>query len=363
MNILWMIILFLLPLLGQSYVSVRTWQLLPALLPLRIVAVVLLWAAFLSFFVSMSGVAQRSSLSVATFFYEVGTSWVIILLYLFMLYGAMDLLRLAHVLPTPWVRQNWAGSCCVLAFMVGLFVYANLHYTHKERVALQLDSHGKVSKPMRLVLISDVHLGYHNRRAELSRWLQLIAQERPDAVLIAGDLIDGSIRPVEEERMAEAFRTLTVPVYCIPGNHDYLTGISADEHFCRQAGIVMLRDSVAQLGHNIVLVGRDDRTNRRRHSLREVMQGVNRSQYIIEMDHQPYHLEEAEQAGVDFEFAGHTHYGQVWPISWITRAVYEDAYGPLTKGRTQYWVSSGIGIWGGKFRIGTQSEYIVATIY
>lgn len=41
MNILWMIILFLLPLQGQSYVSVRTWQLLPALLPLRIVAVAL----------------------------------------------------------------------------------------------------------------------------------------------------------------------------------------------------------------------------------------------------------------------------------------------------------------------------------
>ena len=81
------------------------------------------------------------------------------------------------------------------------------------------------------------------------------------------------------------------------------------------------------------------------------------------MDHQPYHLEEAQQAGVDFEFAGHTHYGQVWPISWITRWVYEDAYGTLTKGQTQYYVSSGIGIWGGKFRIGTQSEYIVATIH
>jgi len=28
----------------------------------------------------------------------------------------------------------------------------------------------------------------------------------------------------------------------------------------------------------------------------------------------------------------------------------------------RYYVSSGIGIWGGKFRIGTQSEYVVATI-
>jgi hypothetical protein len=52
----------------------------------------------------------------------------------------------------------------------------------------------------------------------------------------------------------------------------------------------------------------------------------------------------------------------VWPISWITDAVYEDAFGPLQKSGTQYYVSSGIGIWGGKFRIGTRSEYIVGRL-
>jgi len=49
----------------------------------------------------------------------------------------------------------------------------------------------------------------------------------------------------------------------------------------------------------------------------------------------------------------------VWPISWITDAIYEKAFGPLQKGRTQYYMSSGLGIWGAKFRIGTQSEYIM----
>ena len=92
------------------------------------------------------------------------------------------------------------------------------------------------------------------------------------------------------------------------------------------------------------------------------MEGIDRSKYIIELDHQPYHLEEAEQCGVKFEFAGHTHHGQVWPLNWVTDAVYEDAFGPLTKGKTEYYVSSGLGIWGGKFRIGTQSEYLVVTI-
>jgi hypothetical protein len=52
----------------------------------------------------------------------------------------------------------------------------------------------------------------------------------------------------------------------------------------------------------------------------------------------------------------------VWPISWITDAIYECSWGSHQRGNTRYYVSSGIGIWGGKYRIGTQSEYVVATI-
>ena len=126
----------------------------------------------------------------------------------------------------------------------------------------------------------------------------------------------------------------------------------------------MLRDRSLFLNGigNVTIVGRDDRTNLRRKSLAEIMKGVDKSRFLLELDHQPYHLEEAEQNGIDFEFAGHTHHGQVWPLNWITDAIYEDAFGQLAKGKTRYYVSSGIGIWGGKFRIGTQSEYLVLNI-
>ena len=70
----------------------------------------------------------------------------------------------------------------------------------------------------------------------------------------------------------------------------------------------------------------------------------------------------AEEAGIDFQLSGHTHRGQVWPISWITDRIYECSHGELRRGNTHYYVSSGIGIWGGKFRIGTQSEYIVTQL-
>ena len=87
-----------------------------------------------------------------------------------------------------------------------------------------------------------------------------------------------------------------------------------------------------------------------------------RGNYTILLDHQPHNLTEAETAGIDFQFSGHTHHGQVWPISWITDMIYDNAYGYSQKGLTRYYVSSGMGIWGGKFRIGTQSEYLLLTL-
>lgn len=361
MRIFWTIIFLLLPLAGQYYVSLRVWQLLPAMLPLRIIVVAAMAVAFISIFLNFSGVDGHLPMGLATALYEVGTSWLIILLYMTMLFGLLDLGMVTHLIPRSFLKESVAGSLSVFVFLTALFTFAYAHYNHKERVEIALDTQGKVKKKVKLVMISDIHLGYHNRRSDLHRWLQQIMRDKPDAILIAGDLVDGSIRPVNEEQSAEEFRQLPVPVYAILGNHDYYTGTQADLAFCRQAGIEVLRDSVATFG-DIAIVGRDDRTNPYRKSLKDIMQDVDRSKYIIELDHQPYHLEEAQQNGVDFEFAGHTHYGQVWPISWITRAVYEDAFGPFQKGHTRYYVSSGLGIWGAKFRIGTQSEYIVATL-
>ena len=80
------------------------------------------------------------------------------------------------------------------------------------------------------------------------------------------------------------------------------------------------------------------------------------------LDHQPYQLEEAEQAGIDFQFSGHTHRGQVWPVSWLTDAIFEKSWGRHVRGKTQYYVSSGLGIWGAKIRIGTRSEYLVLQV-
>ena len=196
----------------------------------------------------------------------------------------------------------------------------------------------------------------------------MINAENPDLVLIAGDIIDGSMRPLKEERMAEEFHRLKAPIYACLGNHEYFSGSPEAQQFFRDAGIHLLIDEAAVIDSSIVIIGRDDRMNMRRKPIKELVSqnplfGKGQGEaFSIVLDHQPYNLDRAEAASIDFQLSGHTHRGQVWPISWITDHIYECSWGSHQRGNTRYYVSSGIGIWGGKFRIGTQSEYVVADI-
>ena len=360
-----------LPVLAQAYVMWRTWQLLPLPVWAKLLVVVLMTIAFGLFFLSVMPQLDTLPMPVATVVYHIGTSWVIIVLYLLMLWLVLDLLRLCHLIPTHLLRASWTGTTAIACVVIFVFTYGYFHYLNKIRAreelttdkpltAMPTDAEGHV-RPLRIVMTSDWHLGYHNRRHELARWVDLINAEQPDVVLIAGDIIDRSLRPLEEEQMAEEFHRLQAPVYACLGNHEYISGANGSLSFYKEAGIHLLRDEVAEIGP-LMIIGRDDRSNHRRAALSELLPSSPTDRYIIVLDHQPYHLEEAEQAGADFELAGHTHHGQIWPASWLTDALYECAFGPHRRGRTRYYVSSGLGIWGGKFRIGTRSEYIVAEL-
>lgn len=367
MKLMWMMIFFVLPVIGLAYALWHIWQIVPLATCWRWTAVAIGIVMFLSMFLVFSGSLDKMPLGMATAAYEVGTSVIFILLYLVMLFLLLDLCRLAHIVPKAWMHSNGYAAAGVLAVMLAIFVYGNAHYNNKVREVIDIKT-GKNSlaakKPMKIVLLSDLHLGYHNRRAEFARWVNMINAERPDIILIGGDVIDISVRPLMEERVAEEFHKFKAPVYACLGNHEYYSGCPAAQRFYDEAGIHLLRDSVARIG-GVCIIGRDDRTNMRRKPLAQILEKAEvdtATEFTLLLDHQPYHLEEAERCGVDFQFSGHTHHGQVWPASWVTDALYEDAFGPMKKGGTQYYVSSGMGIWGGKFRIGTRSEYVVLTI-
>ncbi len=355
-----MLIFMLLPLLGNVYVLWHVWRILPLPSWAKVVVVTLMVFAFLLLFVGFSRHVHLS-MPLATVVYEIGTSWLIILLYLFMAFLLLDIGRWVHLVPATFLKNSWSGTLAVTAFMFIIFLYGNIHYHQKVRQPLMLTTGKTLSRKMKVVMLSDLHLGYHNRRSEFAKWVDKINEEKADLILVAGDIIDKNIQPLEEQEMHQEFLRLNAPVVACLGNHEYYGGESNALLFYKKADITLLRDSVTTVG-DLCIIGRDDRSNPKRKTLSELMKGVDRTKYLVVLDHQPIQLEEAEQNGIDFQLSGHTHHGQVWPISWITESIYECAFGEWQRGSTRYYVTSGIGIWGGKFRIGTRSEYVVAEI-
>jgi len=366
MRFMWMLLFTFLPLVAILYISWHIWVMLPLSAWWKLAIIILGAAPFMLLFMNFGRRFDTLSLPVAQTAYEISTSSVFVMLYVVVIFLVLDLGRLVRLVPKSLLYNNWHTAVALFLLVFAIFLYGNLHYKNKVRVPLNLSSSKPLPKSYRMVMVSDLHLGYHNTRQELARWVDMINGENPDFILIAGDIIDGSMRPLKEERMAEEFHRLKAPVYACLGNHEYYAGEPGAQQFYKDAGIRLLIDDVAVVDSSIAIIGRDDRTNHHRRSVASLVDSV-KSQvgdisYTILLDHQPYHLERSEKTGVDFQLSGHTHRGQVWPISWITDAIYECSWGSHQRGKTQYYVSSGLGLWGGKFRIGTQSEYVVATL-
>jgi predicted MPP superfamily phosphohydrolase len=217
---------------------------------------------------------------------------------------------------------------------------------------------------IRVVGISDLHLGYTIGADELSEWVKIINAENPDIVIVGGDLIDNNAEIVVSMGLDKILRNIEAPlgVYACMGNHEYIAGIRQSIAFYEKSNIKILKDTLLMVTDNLMLIGRDDVSNANRKELSAIVNGVDDNLFKLLLDHQPSNLEQAEQQNIDLQFSGHTHNGQVFPFSLVVEAIFENPYGMIQKGMTKIYVSSGLGIWGGKFRLGTQSEYAVFDI-
>lgn len=344
--------------LTVAYVVWHLWRITPGGWVPKLIGIILFLLWMVAAFASM-GLRSRVSIPTITALYEIGHPWMIAYLYLLIAFIIADIGVLLRLIPKDWLTGNGVSLACILGCIAFVLIAGGIHYKHKYREELTIKTVKPLEKPMTIVLASDLHLGYSNRKPELSRWVDMINAERPDLVLFGGDIVDIQLRPLIEGNFAEEFARIKAPLFTVLGNHEYIGNEQDSEKFFADAGITLLRDSVAHF-HGITIVGRDDRSNPHRKLLSELASA--QPGFTILLDHQPYHLEDAELAGMDFQFSGHTHRGQVWPLSWVTDAMYEKSWGHHRRGSTRYYVSSGLGIWGPKIRIGTRSEYLVLHI-
>ncbi len=349
---------------SNIYVFYRLYQLMPST-ALRVALIAFAVIAIGSFIVSFM-FRNVFPASIVGFLYKLGTTWFFIMIYLLIFFLIADLLRLTPLPIKSLLSQNRITLGVLTVFFAIIFIAGFIRYHHKNRVELHFDlsENQHLKQPIKIVAISDLHLGYAIGNNELQKWIELINKEQPDVVLLAGDVIDNTLRPLIEKQTDTVLKKINARygVFAVPGNHEYISGIEESKQFCQQSDITLLADSMILVNNSFYIAGRDDRSNPNRKTIASLCCDADPSKPIILLDHQPYHLEEAEQNHITLQISGHTHNGQILPISWIVKGMYEKPYGYYQKGDTHYYITSGIGIWGGKFRIGTRSEYVVITM-
>jgi len=363
--------------IGNIYLFVRGWQSLEILGRQRVWFAVIFWTVVLLYIVfpllSMKGVSG----ALFDAFFVIGSNWIAVMLYGFLILFAIDIVRIVgwtgNIKP-DFIYRNYLlskavmfGTVCLVMTIILAVGYSNKQRLRSTHVKIPIEKRAGQLTGLRVVMVSDIHMGHTNGCKFLARVVDAINEQQPDLVLIAGDAFDMSPEPVIKQDMGVAFERLQSKygVYMISGNHEYIgarenrNAMHTTFAYMASHGVQPLQDSVVLIDSSFYVAGRKDRSDRSRKTIPELLHGIDFQLPIIMADHQPYHLDEAELAGVDLHLSGHTHHGQMWPLNFITRKIFEQDWGFLQKGKSNFYVSCGVGTWGPSIRTAGYSEVVV----
>lgn len=333
------------------------------------------WTIAASFLIGMIWERLSSSI-ISEWVYRIGAIWLAFFFYFLLLLLVVDIFRLFaylfqyNLVFDPRVKTIIGlVSIGIVSLVIGAG-YINARITRIKEIPLVIHKKVTGKKEIRLLMASDLHLGALIGEQQEKKLVRIINEQNPDLVLLCGDLVDGDIGPVLRKKLGKHIQEIQTPmgVYAIPGNHEYIGGIHNTLSYLQSINVKVLQDEVISLDNGIQLIGRDDRDSRRMgddHTpmdLKRLVQNLDCEKPIIVMNHQPFNLDEAVQAGTDLHLSGHTHHGQIWPLNYLTKAIFEVSWGLKQKNHTYFYVSSGFGSWGPPVRIGNYPEVVIFKI-
>jgi hypothetical protein len=297
------------------------------------------------------------------------------MLYFLLTLFVLDLARLInHWIPffPSFVLSNypqaklWTAMVVIGLNMLMLFAgHINALTPRIRTLDLTIPKKNGGQEMLNIVVASDIHLGTIIGRKRFDRIVSRINELNPDMILLPGDIVDEDLTPVINQNLGESLKNLKSKfgVFAVTGNHEYIGGVEKACRYLADHGVEVLRDSAVKVNDCVYVVGREDRsidrfTGKPRMPLSELMARVDKEYPVLLMDHQPFHLEEGANNGVDLQLSGHTHHGQLWPGNLISEKVYELSWGYKRKNGTQVYVSCGVGTWGPPVRLGNRPEIV-----
>lgn len=218
-----------------------------------------------------------------------------------------------------------------------------------------------VPGPYKVVFASDLHFGGLFGTEYGKELAARINGQKPDLILLGGDIVDGDLPFVQQEGSMDTLKELRARdgIYAVYGNHDKrMDTATIERSLLEKEGIRFLVDETKPVNAWLSLTGLDDYLFGDRRARFQPETG----KCNILMEHEPRRLEKAAEEGYDLYFAGHTHAGQMLPNRLITRKMYPLDYGSRWFGTMLATTSSGYGLWGVPIRSGPRPEIVVVTI-
>lgn len=253
--------------------------------------------------------------------------------------------RLAFVLSVP-----------VLVVAAGI-VNANVLRVHE--YTIDVPRRSSTLRELKVVFAADLHLGSLTPKNFLKRIVDKVNAQKPDLVLIGGDIREGHRGEADIGAIEAQFRRLEARygVFAVPGNHEGYAGTSGE--FFVRSHIRFLQDEVAIVEGMFTLVGRRDARRGTRESAAGLLLKAPDGLPVILLDHRPTEMESVSRTRVDLQLSGHTHHGQLFPANFVTQLEYGLSWGHRKTGNTHFIVTSGVGLWGPPVRTVGASEIVV----
>ena len=186
---------------------------------------------------------------------------------------------------------------------------------YRFRVVYQRSPLPGLTRPLRVVQLSDLHYGNWIGRGSVRRWVSAAMEQQADLIVVTGDFLDSSVsyRPVSA--LLQELSALSAPlgVYGVYGNHDWtsLNTQPVRARFARQLGdigIKLLNNKGVQLRDDLFLCGIDDWWFGNQ-DMPATLRGKTGGATIM-LSHNPDFLPNVPE-GVGLTLCGHTHGGQV----------------------------------------------------
>jgi predicted MPP superfamily phosphohydrolase len=291
-------------------------------------------------------------------FYFIAATWLGLFFFLLVVLLGFELINLAVKLP----QKTSAVVIITIAVLISAYAMWNACSFEVSRVDIPVPG---LAKELRILHISDAHIDDFRGKAYLEKIVAAANRQKPDLVLITGDLVDSNhalngdtFTPLEK---------LEAPAFFVPGNHENYVNFDKAIEVIGKNNVRVLRNETVET-HGIQLIGLDYmrkdpnaidiHPTKNKRTIKEVLPTLNISsdKPSILMHHSPVGLKYVNRRGIDVMLSGHTHGGQIFPMMYINRLFFPFQKGLFNYNGTYLYVSQGAGTFGPRMRLGTNNE-------